>query len=182
MKNNKHISLTIAVAIMSIFLISSVAGAAQSANLTYLEMALPGGWYQYDYTAANTSTNGAKLWTFNFWFSEAATFTWLNVPTGWSTDHPFLSGYEETSTDPYTLANAVLPGNSLSGFRFKSDYQLGDMPFEAYFITTSGGLSSSSGMTSGTSVPVVPEPISSILFLSGGATLAVKRLRKRLNA
>ncbi|MBI4710168.1 MAG: PEP-CTERM sorting domain-containing protein [Nitrospirae bacterium] len=181
MKNIRHLSLTIALAILSIFLISSVAGATASANLTYLEMALPGGWYQYDYTASNTSTSGEKLWDIGLYYDEAVqgiNFTWLNLPTGWTSDEPFWAGFEEATTNPTPATYTVLAGSSLPGFSFKTDSQIGSIYFDAYFITTTNGLAFSDGMTSGTSVPVVPEPISAILFLSGGATLAVRRLRK----
>lgn len=185
MKNIKNISLTIAVVIMSIFLISSAASAAASANLTYLEMALPGGWYQYDYTASNTSTSGENLWDIGLYYDEQAqgiNFTWLNLPTGWTSDEPFWAGFEEATTSPSPATYAVLAGSSLPGFSFKTDSQIGNIYFDAYFITGTSSVSFSDGMTSGTSVPVVPEPISAILFLSGGATLAFRRLRKRQNA
>lgn len=185
MKNNRHLSLTIVAAILSIFLISSVAGATASADLTYLETALPGGWYQYDYTAANTSTNGENLWDIGFYYDTQAqgiNLTWLNLPTGWSSDEPYLQGFEEATTNPVPATYAVSAGSSLPGFSFKTDSQVGSIYFDAYFIKGTSSLSYADGMTSGTSVPVAPEPISSILFLSGGATLAVRRLRKRLQS
>lgn len=191
MQKMQKVKLLIATGILvvSILLASSVAWAKASADLVYIETPLTEGWYQYDYTAYNTSTAGEALWDIGFWYNPdaafIATFTWLSIPTGWT-----LAAYSDTrveevwSTDvlntPYTRLYTVPAGGSLSGFNFEIDRRLGDIEFDAYFLTSTNANVSSGGITHGTTVvPIVPEPISSILFLSGGAMLTVRTYLKK---
>jgi hypothetical protein len=157
---------------LSLFLIPSLAGAVPSADLVYFETAIEGGWYQYDYTVYNTSTAGETLWDIGFWFNEDATLEWLNAPTGWSTNPSptfFMAGFAEA----WTETDQIPANDSLSGFRFKIDYQAGDMDFDSYYNDSTGV--SYVGVSR-----LAPEPVSSILFLSGGATLVVRSYLRRI--
>ncbi|HDH11380.1 MAG TPA: hypothetical protein ENG83_04140 [Nitrospirae bacterium] len=166
----QKIFLICASVVISLFLVSSMALAATGANIVYEETNLGGGLWQYDYTFYNAS-GSEYLFAVDLLLDQWATVDWLNIPTGWDST---LSGFTPTVTDfidtasndlPYDIA----PGSSLGLFSFTLDYQAGSISYDAYFDDGS--------VTSG--VTVTPEPISSILFLSGGATLGIRRYLKR---
>lgn len=167
----------VTVLIINILVVSQMSWAAASANLTYLETSMPDRWYQYDYTASNTSTAGEKLADIALFYDEAKQLTWLTTPTGWinwESDGYYQSGF----TEVYANSNLyyILAGNSLPGFGFKTNYQAGSLKFSAAFMNSSDGVSTYGGMSTGTTV--VPEPVSAILFLSGVTTIAVRRYLK----
>jgi hypothetical protein len=159
--------------VVSLFLTYSMALAAPGANILYWETDLGSGWWQYDYIFYNTSTVDEYLYSV-YLYPDWATVDWFTMPpgSGWDSiiagftpiETDFLDIY---STDPYY---DIAPGDSLSWFSFKIDYQAGDIPYDAFFT--------GDNVISGTTA-LVPEPIGAILFITGGATLAVRHYWKR---
>ncbi len=162
-----------AVLILSMLVFSSMALATPNASILYNETALGGGWWQYDYQVANTSDAGEYFYSMFLDFSSTANEEGLGLPTGW--DGTVWMGTNTTAyVDTYSTAsgNDLAAGSSLSGFSFKVDYQAGNVPYTAYFDDHAGNTYTTTGVTA-------PEPISSLLFLAGGATLVVRHYRKR---
>jgi hypothetical protein len=104
-------------------------------------------------------------------FDQPVTTNGSALPTAWwgavwegDNTTSFMSAM---STKPATYITA---GNSLGGFSFTVDQQVGEVPFHAEFIDTD----SFDGTT------VVPEPLSMILFAAGGGTMALRyRMRRK---
>lgn len=169
MRHKKLLLTTIVLA--SLLLLSTTVFAIPSASLLYYETDLGGGLWQYDYTFYNTSTT-ESLYSVYFSFTKNTSFTGTSLPTGWY--GIVWDGNTQTTdfADTYSTGTSydIVAGNSLSGFSFTVDYRAGDIAYNAYF--------SGDNIVSGTTA-VVPEPISSILFLSGGATLAIRSYMKR---
>ncbi|MEW6599842.1 MAG: PEP-CTERM sorting domain-containing protein [Nitrospirota bacterium] len=152
----------------------SVPGAMASsgASILYSETNIGGGLWQYDYTFNNTSDAGEYLFSVFFTFAQDTSFTKIALPAGWDgilwDGNTWTTSFTDTySTDPlYDIA----AGNSLGGFSFKVDYRAGNIAYDAYF--------SDDSIVSGTTAPVAPEPVSSILFAVGGGTLLLRRFTK----
>ncbi len=168
--------LLTAVFAVSMFLLSSAgAFAVSSADILYLETDLGGGLWQYDYNFGNTSTAGEYLYSVFFDFAQMAEVTGAPLPTDWA--GIVWEGTNLTQTiDTFSMnpASDIAASSSLGGFSFVVDYQAGNIPYTAYFTDHVRQFDMVSGTTEA-QVPVVPEPISSILFLSGGAVLAARR-------
>ena len=163
------------VLIVSMLVFSSMALAAPNASILYNETDLGGGWWQYDYTVNNTSDAGEYFYSMFLDFSSTVSEEGLALPSGW--DGTVWMGTNTTaSVDTYStdLGNDLAAGSSLSGFNFKVNYQAGNVPYTAYFDDHAGNTYTTTGTTT-----VVPEPISSILFLAGGAVLAGRRYLRR---
>jgi hypothetical protein len=172
--SKKKLLLLLPICIMSLFLVSSIAGAIPMADLVYVEIDIGGGWYRYDYTAYNFSDAGESLWDIGFWFDKSATFVWLSIPSGWSSVYSMVPGFEEVfSTD---FIYDIAAGDSLSEFSFNTNYQAGDIVFDAYFSDAQGGFLSYRGFTRGSSIP---EP--STLLLLGSGLFALGYFIKRKN-
>lgn len=171
----KKILLTTIIA-AAVFLFSSMAMAeyAPGASLLYYETDLGGGLWQYDYTVYNTSTADHNLLSIVLWFPQEATITGAPLPTGWESGNGYYwegTNYtDQLSATSFEPVYDITPGNSLNGFSFTVDYRAGDIAYDTY-LTGSGV---ASGMTA-----VAPEPISSILFLTGGAALAGRNYLRR---
>jgi hypothetical protein len=173
MKLKNLLMTTVVLACMLMFV--STAFASPSASILYNETNLGSGSYQYDYIFNNTSTAGESLYKVRFYFDILSTTTGSPLPDGWF-------GTVWTGTNTNTFVNTmsinqndyIAAGNSLGGFSFIIDHQLGDSDFAAEFNNAQGNKFAFSGTTT-----VVPEPVSTILFLAGGATLAVRRYVRR---
>jgi len=172
MKQNRYLILMI---VITGLLIGSSVLAAPNASLLYRETDLGSDQWQYDYTFYNISTSGEALYNIWFDFNQTATVTGLPLPAGW--DGTVWEGMNTTSwinTFSTTPAYNIVAGSSLGGFSFVVSYKAEAIPFTAYFNNGTGQPSYISGSTT-----VVPEPISSLLFLTGGAIIAMKRFLKR---
>ncbi len=173
MKIKKPLMLLIVLASLIIF--ADMPLAAPSASIMYQETALSGGSWQYNYTFNNTSVTGEYLYKVFLDFNQIATVTGSPLPTGW-----FGTVWDGSHTTTYLDAMGtnstyyIAANNSLSGFSFTSNYQAGSIPFHAEFDDGAGKLFVTSGTTA-----VVPEPISTVLFLTGGTLLVVRNRWKR---
>jgi hypothetical protein len=174
----KQRNLLMAIIVSLILSISSIAFASPGASILYQEADLGNGQWRYDYTFNNTSDNNEYLYSVWLDFDRTVTVTGLALPTGW-----YGSVWEGTNTTLYLETSStgfsydISAGNSKSGFSFLINYQEGDTPYTAYFDDHTGNISTASGTTA----LIVPEPISSVLFVTGGAMLGIRRqLRKRI--
>jgi hypothetical protein len=164
---------------LAVVVSSGVVFAAPSASMLYTETNVGGGWWQYDYMFANSSTAEEYLYSVFFDFAQESDAVGLALPSGWD-GTVWMGANTTTYLDTFaTSGNDLAAGNNLSGFSFKVNYQAGSTPYTAYFDDHSGGFSSTSGTTA-----LVPEPVSTILFLSGGSVLALRRYigKKRRNS
>ena len=166
--------LIFAIVVICLLPLSSMALAATSANIVYEETNLGGGLWQYDYTFYNAS-GSEYLFAVDLLLDQWATVDWLNIPTGWDSS---MLGFTPMETDFIDVTSIdpvydISAGSSLDGFSFTIDYQAGSIPYSAYFDDGMGSITDTSGVT------VTPEPISSILFLTGGAILGIRRYLKR---
>jgi len=176
--------LVIAVIAVSIFLISSAIWAAPGANIVYSETNLGSGLWQYDYTFSNVTTGDEafELFMLVLYFDRQAKVTGLPLPDGWYDTRSGRNEWEgerlTTFMKTYTEDPIydIEPGNSLEGFSYIVDYQTGSLPYRAFFRDLQSEIPSYRHIEGFT---VTPEPISFILFLSGGATLAVRKYVKR---
>ncbi|MBI5407966.1 MAG: hypothetical protein HZA14_01210 [Nitrospirae bacterium] len=159
---------------VSLLMLSSMAMAAVGASGVYMETDLGSGWWQYDYTLNNTSDD-FYLYSVYLDFAQETTFVGLSLPEGWEVDagEPKTLFAGVSTFDPgyqYDIA----PGGSLGGFSFKVDYKAGNLPFNAEFDNHQGNFDTVTGTTA-----VAPEPVSSMLFLAGGAMLGIRRYLKK---
>lgn len=164
----KRKMLLAAVFAVSMFLFTSASAlAVSSADILYQETAMGGDLWQYDYIFYNTSTAGENLFSVWLDFDHMAEVTGSPLPTGWF-GTVWETGPTQTLDASADLGYEITPGNNLGGFSFTVNYRAGNLPYTAYFDPGESPVM-------GTSAPIVPEPISAILFLSGGAAMAVRR-------
>ncbi|RJQ44490.1 MAG: PEP-CTERM sorting domain-containing protein [Nitrospiraceae bacterium] len=158
---------------------SGIADASPGARILYQETELGSGLWQYDYTFSNASD--ADEYLFNVWldFGQEAEVTGLTLPEGWMGATVWEGTNRTAYLDPVSTDYSydIPAGNSLGGFSFTIGYQAGSIPFTAYFDDHNGG--DSYQVAGSTEVAIVPEPVSIVLFMSGGAALAARRLRNR---
>jgi hypothetical protein len=130
-----------------------------------------GNGLQYDYTINNTSDSGEYLYMFLLDFGQTVTAQGSALPTAW-----FGVVWEGTHATTFLDAMSINPatyisaGDSLDGFSFITDTQVGNVSYHAEFL----GVSSIDGTTT-----VVPEPLSTVLFLVGGVLMTVMYRAKR---
>lgn len=164
--------------IICLLVFSTNALSAQSASLMFQEQDLGTGWWQYDYTVTNTSDSGESLSMFLLDFDQTVTIKGSALPQSW-----FGVVWEGTNVTTFLDARSINPdssisaGESLSGFSFQANSQVGTLSYHAEFLN----VSSVAGSTSPSAIAVAPEPLSSFLFITGGAVIMMKnRLRKKI--
>ncbi|MBI5740281.1 MAG: hypothetical protein HZA16_06110 [Nitrospirae bacterium] len=172
---------------VSLMMFSSATWALPGATVTYVETSTTNGW-RYDYSVVNTSMDDSNFFGLLLYFQDGTTdietfLSNMTTPSGFSGSYgnESLPGGELTT---YVAAFAdgpesfIAPGGIFTGFGFDVTYRLGDNPFVAYFAQGDTPYD-----ISGTSVagppPVAPEPVSSVLFLIGVATLGVRGYLKK---
>ena len=168
-------SFMVVVIIIGLTMFAAGASADTGTSILYQETPLEGGLWEYSYTFGNTSTNGESLYKIFLGFGETLNVVGSPLPSDWvglwegSYATSFL---DAMSVNPSTY---IAAGDSMNGFVFTVDAQLGDVFLYTEFKDNSGGLSN---LTE--NIAVVPEPISTILFLTGGVVMAVRsRFKKR---
>ncbi|MBI4682475.1 MAG: PEP-CTERM sorting domain-containing protein [Nitrospirae bacterium] len=162
----------------ALFMFSSMAIASPNANFLYTEN-YSGGLWHYDYTFYNMSDAGENLFKVYFDFGSVITVTGSPLPAGWSGtvwqgqhDNTYINSMSTNAL------NDITAGNELSGFSFTVDHQIGNISYWAEFRNNSG-YTATSGTTAPLAPPVVPEPISTVLFLTGGSLLVIRNRWKR---
>ncbi len=167
----RNIFFTILLVLVSMLSITTPTFASGGATLLYEETDLGGGIWQYDYTFYNTSSAGESLYNVYFYFPMLVTITGSPLPAGW--DGTVWTGTNVTDwldTFSYEPVYDIAAGTYRSGFSFMINYRAGNINYDAYY----GDFSVVSGTTA-----IIPEPISYILFLSGGIVLGGKCHRKK---
>jgi hypothetical protein len=149
------------------------AAATSDSSIVYSEINLGGGLWQYDYAFNNTSNAGEYLYSVYLYFDQDAAFTGTSLPAGWDGIIWDGSTWTTSFADAYAADTSydIAAGNSLGGFRFTVDYRAESVSYDAYF--------SDDSVVSGITAAVVPEPISSTLFIAGGLTLGLRRFRRK---
>ena len=155
---------------------------AQSARAIYTETFLGGSLWQYDYTFHNDSLTGIDLYEVVIDFPTSATATVGSTAAGW-TGIPTTNFVQFFSNFPGAPLNggADIPsGESLTGFMFTIDQQLGDTTFTANFADTNNGNATLTfnGMTQFASTSA-PEPETLALLLLGVFGLIALHLTRR---
>jgi len=133
MKSLKTLCVIFSVLVVFVFL-NGLARAIPIAELTYVETDLGGGLWQYDYTVTNAADPvadaGFNLYEVFFTFDPPVTLTVASLPLYWDAIHnsDFVVAYSQDPGAPPVGAD-IAPGTSLSGFVFKFDARVGDLPF-----------------------------------------------------
>jgi hypothetical protein len=112
------------------------------AKFSFIEKALAGGSWQYEFTLSNTaSAPGADLYDLSFTFPSSGAFSVISLPSGWdyfSTWDPVnkAGAFELISLTPGPPPGGsdIPPGFSLPGFSFRFDTQIDPVPFTATFV------------------------------------------------
>jgi hypothetical protein len=112
------------------------------AKLSFVEKALAGGGWQYEFTLFNTaSVPGTDLYDLSFSFPSSGAFSVISLPSGWD----YFSGWDPVAkTGSFELFSLmpgappggtdIPPGSFLSGFLFQFDTRIGPVPFTAIFV------------------------------------------------
>lgn len=159
------------------------ATATPIASLEYLETALDGGRFQYDFTLYNLADPaedpGFDIFDLALFFPDGLSLLTSTVPAGWSaiTGIGFLDALSLLPGAPPDGGD-IAPGQSLGGFTLVFGGQAAQLPFQALFTDPLGF---DPVLFDGTSTPAaatpVPEPASWLLLAT--ALGLVPLLRRR---
>ena len=167
--------------LISLFMFAQTALATPSASILYDETDVGGGYWQYDYTFFNTSTS-ENLYGVRLEFSGSLEVTNPTLGASWEGMWGNLSPTIFLETHSTNNANDIAAGNELSGFSFRTNSQIGNVAYTTFFDDHNSGRSLTTDITASNvlgNVVVVPEPVSTVLFLTGGATMAFRYRQKK---
>ena len=175
--NKKYLIVFITICLC---LITHSAHAAPGASIMFNEAAVSGGYWKYDFTFRNTSSE-EYLYGVRLEFSGLTDVispvlggSWEGM---WGNLSPALFLEAHSSNRAFDIAS----GNTVTGFSITSSSQIGDTAFTAFFDDHNGNRSYTTGATAMNTSPVAPEPVSTVLFLSGGAIMAIRfRLKRKI--
>ena len=152
-----------------LFIFNTIAGADVVADLRYWEIQIGSDSWQYDYVYTNASDPstyaGFDLFKVKFELDPSVELTSYQLPTGWDliTGSGFIDTFSKVP-GPLPIGADIPPGDSLAGFVFRFDDQVGNLPFVAFF--TDPDNIGTPATDSGTSNPIpLPAPI---WLLTGG--------------
>jgi hypothetical protein len=178
MKGKKILMLLMVIAGM--FILPAIVLSAPNASMSYLESDLGSGFWHYDYTFENTSTGNEYLYGVMLDLGSYFAINNTTLPDEWKGAWGNTSPIDFAEAHTFNTALHIAPGASQDGFGFTINSRIESIPFTAYFTDHQGGRNTFNGTTS--NIPVAPEPLSSILFVIGGVTLAARSYaRKRRN-
>ncbi len=168
------------ISVCLVLIMSPQGHATPGADIFYDKSELEDGWWKYDFTFRNTSSNGECLFRTRLLFFDPEVFGY-ELPTGWESirwEGTHITDYMDT----HTKSNCIESGDSLGGFVFDAKFNFDNIRHKSYFHDENDNLVTMRGDTTlrnTVPVPVVPEPVSSVLFIAGGATLGFRKFRKK---
>lgn len=175
MKDKKFL-VSLVVAALSLFMVSSIALAVPSTNVLYQEVDIGGGTWRYDYAVYNTSNNGEninELWI-NF-IPTTISLPLLSISDEWALDpiYHYSTYYDAEAVSGahiYPVDSALIIPENFISFSYLAYRQQSSIYYAVNFTDSS---------TLWGDASLVPEPISSILFLSGSAMLTIRGYLRR---
>lgn len=171
-------AVSAAMALVVLVLTAPSADGAPIADFRYVETALGGGAYQYEFALFNlgdpVADDGFEIYDVLV-SHPTATFTVVGAPSGW--DH--IAGFQfanffSLAPGPPPFGADVPPGAALGGFIVTTDVRLGDIPFEVFF-TNPDDPSDPVVLSSTTSPLAVSEPASLWLLAMGAGLTGCRR-------
>jgi len=167
--------------VLSLLMLVQSAFATPGASILYDETELAGGYWQYDYTFLNTSSS-EYLYGVRLEFSGLFEVSSPTLGGSWDGMWGNLSPTIFMETHSNSFGDDIATGNALSGFSFTSSSQIGNTAYTAFFDDHNGNRIYDPGFSEeniSTNISVVPEPISTVLFLTGGVTMAFRYRQKK---
>ncbi len=163
---------------------SQAAYASAKASILYDETDLGNGYWQYDYTFTNLSAGSEYLYGVQLYFDGLYKISNASQGGAWGGSWGRLNSTSFLETHSRKLAQDISSEASLSGFSFKSNWQVGDISYAAFFDDHIGNRLYTTGTTasnnfSNAPITTAPEPVSTVLFLTGAATMSLRYRQKR---
>lgn len=151
----------------------------------YVETGLGGGLFQYDYTVSNLGDPiagaGFDVFDVALFFPAATSLTSSALPSGWDiiAGTGFLDAFS-LQPGPAPAGTDIGPGQSLAGFRFVFDSQVGALPFQAVLSNPVDPQNPVvyDGVTSAAAPAPVPEPATLLLLGTGVGSAWLSRRRR----